>query len=290
MNPFALHGPAFLVFYAMVGISALLLQYLWSRSREISSAARMKLSDPYQIAYLRGGSEEALRVAAVALMERKLLNASGRMLTAEPGAEDRVDSPIEKAVLHLYREPRKADVMGSTSAGEETFATYQAELVQHGLLAGPKSFATRLVPFSVCALIAAGTGALKLGIALSEGRKNIWFLIGMLAVFVVISVAIYRKRSTRSGGAMLSDLEGLFSPLRAKADSMPAGSASSEVAMLAAVFGIPALPEARFPGVYALQPEPSSDDNSSTRQNNSWGSSSRSSGSGSSGSGRGCGG
>jgi uncharacterized protein (TIGR04222 family) len=289
MNPFALHGPAFLAFYAVVGISALVLQYLWSRSREISSAAQLKLSGPYQIAYLRGGSEEALRVAAVTLMERKLLTASGRMLIAEPGAEARVDSPVERAVLHLYREPRKAEAMESSWAAEATFTAYQAELVEHGLLAGPKTFGSRMVPFCVCVLIVIGVGGLKLGIAISEGRKNIWFLIGMLAIFSLISIALYRKRGTRSGSAVLSDLEGLFWPLRAKADAMPTGSASSDVAMLAAVFGIAALPEARFPGVYALQPEPSNN-NSSSWNNNSWGSRSSGGGGRSSGGGRGCGG
>jgi|AraplaMF_Col_mMF_1032025.scaffolds.fasta_scaffold00126_45 uncharacterized protein (TIGR04222 family) len=287
MNPFALHGPAFLAFYAVVGISALVLQYLWSRSREISSAAQLKLSDPYQIAYLRGGSEEALRVAAVTLMERKLLTAGGRMLAAEPGAEERVDSPVERAVLQLYREPRKAEAMQSSAAAEDTFAAYRAELIRHGLLAGPKTFGVRLIPFCVCALIAAGTGVLKLGIAISEGRKNIWFLIGMLAIFSLISVALYRKRGTRSGNAMLSDLENLFRPLHANAETMPTGNASSDVAMLAAVFGIPALPEVRFPGVYALQPEPSTND-SSTLNNTRW--SSGSSGRSGGGSGRGCGG
>jgi len=86
---------------------------------------------------------------------------------------------------------------------------------------------------------------------------------------------------------MLSDLENLFRPLHANAETMPTGNASSDVAMLAAVFGIPALPEVRFPGVYALQPEPSTND-SSTLNNTRW--SSGSSGRSGGGSGRGCGG
>jgi uncharacterized protein (TIGR04222 family) len=288
MNPFALHGPAFLAFYAAVGIFALGLQYFWSRAREVSSVAQLKMTDPYLIAYLRGGSEDALRAAAMSLMERKLLTASGRMLVAEAGADEKVDSPVEKAVLQLYREPRKAEAMESSSAAADIFTRFQTELVQHGLLAGPKTFAVRLVPFCIAALIVIGTGLLKLGIALSEGRHNIWFLIGMLAVFSLISVALFRKRGTRSGSAVLGDLATMFYPLRAQAEASPIGSAGNDVAMLAAVFGIDALPETRFPGVYALQPEPSTSNNTST-----WNRSSRSSsggGSRSSGGGRGCGG
>jgi len=278
MNPFALHGPEFLAFYAAVGIFILVLQYCWSRARETREArSPSSMADPYLIAYLRGGSSDALQAAAMSLMERKLLNASGRMLTAETGAEAKVESPVEKAVLALYSQPRTADAMDSSVVAAATFEAYKAELVRYGLLAGPKTFALRFVPFCVCAAIILGVGLLKLGIALSEGRHNVLFLIGMLAVFFLFSMGLYRVRRTRAGSAVIGDLETTFAELRSRAAALPKESAGSDVAMLAAVFGIAALPEARFPGVYALQPEESKD-NSSSWTNRRWSRGSSSSG------------
>ena len=292
MNPFALHGPAFLAFYAAVGIAGLILQYVWSRARETrGAAAQPKMTDPYKIAFLRSGGSEALRVAALSLMERKLLTASGRMLVAEPGAEEKIDNPVEMAVLHLYRVPQTAEALDSSPRdAEAVFEGYRAELVRDGLLAGPTTFGLRLIPFGASALMVVGVGLLKLGIALSEGRHNVGYLMLMMVGFFLLSVLLYRSRNTRSGAAMLGDLEGMFRQLRAQADALPKGTAANEVALLGAVFGIAALPEARFPGVYALQPPPdTSNSNNSTWNNRSWSSGSSSSGR-SSGSGRGCGG
>lgn len=296
MNPFALHGPAFLAFYAAVGIFALVLQYVWSRANEAGAPPpKLKLTDPYQIATLRSGQGEALRVAAVALMDRKLLTANGRMLSAEPGAEEKVDNPVELAVLQLYREPRKADAMDANATAASVFEGYRAEFQREGLLANARIFGLRLIPFCVCALLVIGVGALKLFIALSEGRHNVGYLILMMLVFPLLSLMMFRKRGTRAGAAMVSDLETVFRELRGRADALPPGTASSELAMLAAVFGIAAISETRFPAIYALQPEPSTN-NSSSWNNNSWSSSSSSSsssgssGGSSRGSGSGCGG
>ncbi len=294
MNPFALHGPSFLFFYAVVGISALLLQFFWSRAKESGGIpSQSKMTDPYLIAYLRGDTSDALRVAAVSLMERKLLNASGRMLTAEPGAEDKVESPIEKAVLNRYHSPATAAALDSSAVAEATFQAYQAELVSHGLVAGPKTFGLRLVPFCVAAAMILGTGLAKVGIALSQGRHNVLYLIGMMIAFFLISLVLFRLRRTRAGSAMISDLQTMFEGLQARAEALPTGGAASEVAMVGAIFGIAALPETRFPGVYALKPEPSSTNDSSLWNNrdHGWsGSGSSSGGSSSRGSKLGCGG
>jgi uncharacterized protein (TIGR04222 family) len=279
MNPFALHGPAFLTFYGVVGVLAIVLQYCWSRAREAGGRpSALKMTDPYLIAYLRDGGGEALRVAAVLLMERKLLTASGRMLVAEAGAGEKAGNPVEKAVLELFRTPQTAEALDTDGTAASAFAAYQEELVRNGLLAGPKTFSLRLIPLGVSVALVAGVGLVKLGIALSEGRHNVLYLIGMLIVFVLLSVGLYFKRGTRAGAAMLSDLETMFRELWARAETLPKESDGNEVAMLAAIFGLGALPEARFPAVYALQIEESTS-NSSSLNNTSWSRSSSSGGS-----------
>ena len=64
MNPFDLPGPEFLLFYTIFSAVVLGGLVFWRRRAELSAApARIDLSDPYLIAYLRGGKKEVLRVA-----------------------------------------------------------------------------------------------------------------------------------------------------------------------------------------------------------------------------------
>ena len=68
MNPFMLTGFSFLAFYLVVGITIAWGLRRWIRNSESSDAAPMQnLTDPYLIAYLRAGENEAMRVATDAV-------------------------------------------------------------------------------------------------------------------------------------------------------------------------------------------------------------------------------
>lgn len=100
MNPFDLSGPEFLFFF--IGLSALAIVALvvTRKIAERSAAPKLDLSDPYLIAYLRGAEPETLRVAAVSLIDRGLLVATGTQLqAAEKASPDAVRRPIEKELL-----------------------------------------------------------------------------------------------------------------------------------------------------------------------------------------------
>ncbi|HEX2521692.1 MAG TPA: hypothetical protein VHP35_06150 [Terriglobia bacterium] len=60
MNPFDLTGPQFLVFYLAFGGCVLLALNFIRKARESSDNSKVTLTDPYLIAYLRGGKNEAL--------------------------------------------------------------------------------------------------------------------------------------------------------------------------------------------------------------------------------------
>ena len=77
MNPFELRGPEFLAFYAVFGLVVLGLLVLFRHAGEPEDSARVSISDPYLIAYLRGGRNEALRVVTMSLIERDLLKVEG---------------------------------------------------------------------------------------------------------------------------------------------------------------------------------------------------------------------
>ena len=86
MNPFDLGGINFLVFYLVVGIAVVWGVFIWIDKSETSDGPpAQNMTDPYLIAYLRSGENEALRVATVALLDRGLLIARGEKLQAKSG-------------------------------------------------------------------------------------------------------------------------------------------------------------------------------------------------------------
>ena len=81
MNPFELTGFSFLGFYVLLGIAVIWGLRAWIRHLETADAPpAQNMTDPYLIAHLRSGENEALRVATVALLDRGLLVAEGETL------------------------------------------------------------------------------------------------------------------------------------------------------------------------------------------------------------------
>jgi len=253
INPFSLHGAAFLAFYAVLGGVGLLCQHLWNRARENSGLMpQLNMTDPYQIAYLRGGADQALNIAAVSLIDRGLLSGGDAMLVAERGATDLVRRPIEKAILELYRTASSAADMRRSARCLAACVEYERTLQDFGLVADQKVFNQRLMPL-VIVLVALGfVGFLKIEMALADGR-DFGFLIVLMIALGVGAFWMFRRHRTARGDAMLADLQDLFSRLRDRADSLRQGGATNEAALLAAVYGVDKLPADRFPGTKPLR-------------------------------------
>ncbi len=255
MNPFALHGPAFLAFYAVVGVVGIGIQFFWTRLQEsLGFMPQLQMTDPYQIAYLRGGRAEALRVAAFSLLDRGLLQGGRTTLVAEQGAHKQVRRPIEKAVLEVFRSPGRVGDLESDARAIEACRQYRDTLEDFGLVAGGATFMRRLPPLLIAAIAVVFVGMLKLAIALSEGRHNIGFLILMMIAFSALAILIFRRHRTKRGDDMMADLKTMFGRLRARADTLREGGATNEAALLAAVFGLSELSPGRFPAMRALLP------------------------------------
>jgi uncharacterized protein (TIGR04222 family) len=99
MNPFDLSGSAFLVFYVGVAVIVIIAVKLVIDEAERGAPRALSLSDPYQIAWLRGGTREAARIAVLALTDRGLLLVSGDNLVNLSQPQSFVREPIESAVL-----------------------------------------------------------------------------------------------------------------------------------------------------------------------------------------------
>lgn len=247
-NPFLLQGFDFLLFYFVFSISINwgVRRWIYARETDGTLAAPQLASDPYKIAYLRGGEHEALKVATIALVDRGLLIADEENLTSKPGAVDLVNRSIEKAILTRYRNQGDAEAIFTDAAALAACDEYRETLARQGLLVGPAVYRMRLLPVLLGIFSLLGVAAIKIAIAFSQGRHNVLFLVALAAGFSLCVYTAYGKRATRRGEAMLADLKLLFARLQRRAGTIPRGGQSNEVALLAAVFGIAALQASQF--------------------------------------------
>ena len=159
--------------------------------------------------------------------------------------------------------------LATTVLGNDTLvaccAEYERRLTALGLLPDRERKTTRRRLLGAALLVLVGVSAAKIVVALSRGRTNVLFLAVLTLVASVAAMTIAMPRLTSRGRALLADLRRLFARLRERAPRLAPGGASADAALLAAVFGIAALPTA-FAYAQALYPKAAS-------TNSSWSSS-----------------
>ena len=170
MNPFALAGPQFLLFYlAFTAATAFVLARV-RRSAEAGEPGRVSLTDPYAIAYLRGGPNEALRVASVSLADRGLLVASGTTLEAKKDAHSR--NPLEAALLAKFHEFGAASAIFTDKALLAATEPIRASLTGLGLLPSPADNRARVRMYLIALGVLWAVAGARFLQALSRGRQE----------------------------------------------------------------------------------------------------------------------
>ena len=260
MNPFDLTGPQFLLFYLVLSALVIIALAFLRRSAESPSTPRIDLSDPYLIAYLRGGEPEALRVATVSLIDRKLLVATGTQIKrADNASTASVRRPIEKELLRKFQHENEAKSIFEDHGLLATCKPYEQTLKAARLLPNESMERGRMTRLGVACFILGGIAVAKILIALERGHTNIWFLVILMGVAIFLAVKFSFPRLTESGKAMLADLQNLYSGLKDRALFLQPGGATIEPMMLAAVFGVAALEGANFSFTKILFPRASKD-------------------------------
>jgi uncharacterized protein (TIGR04222 family) len=255
MNPFNLPGPQFLVFYMGLGLLALAALALSRQLFEAGEGTRVSLSDPYLIAYLRGGRNEALRVATVSLVDRGLLSVDGNSLKAtDPAAARLVRRPIEKAMLARFELAAAADSVFTDPQLEESTDELRRGLERAGLIPDAATRRARQGRAVLAIGLLGSVAVVKLFVALARGRHNVGFLIGLAVLFAVAAWAVAHRPRTARGDALLADLRTLFGGLKERAATLRSGGATAEAVLLAAVFGLGALPSLEYAYARALYP------------------------------------
>jgi uncharacterized protein (TIGR04222 family) len=247
MNPFDLSGPSFLVFYICVALIVVIALKLVIDGAEGGAPPALPLSDPYQIAWLRGGTPEAARIAVLSLTDRGLLAVSGDNLVNSSHAQPVVREPIESAILARCRPFGTAAtaVLGDPGV-ERACAPYRARLERLQLMPDAAMRAQRYRAFTIASAILFGIALAKIVIAFGRNRYNVGFLLILTAIALGLVWLLVRRRRTHLGNRMLKDLQRLFRALRQRAATIRAGAMTSDAMLLAAVFGISALPATGF--------------------------------------------
>ena len=148
MNPFDLSGPQFLVFYIGIALIVVIAMKLAIDMGEGGAPPALPLGDPYQIAWLRGGTPEAARIAVLSLIDRSLLVVDLDDLVIPNPVRSFVLQPIESAILARCAGSRTAatDVLNDPAV-EQACASYQAQLEQMQL--APDAELEKLIPTRV---------------------------------------------------------------------------------------------------------------------------------------------
>jgi uncharacterized protein (TIGR04222 family) len=176
MNPFDLRGPEFLLFYIVLSVVVIAAVVFLRMMSETSETPRLDMSDPILIAYLRGGEAEALRVAAVSLIDRGLLVCSGTQLkTAANARPDSVRRPVEKALLEKYVVSGEAASMFNDPKLKAACIQYEDTLKSVRLLPDESVTQARMMRFIFALVVLGGVGLVKLVLAFQRGRSNVFF-------------------------------------------------------------------------------------------------------------------
>ncbi len=269
-NPFNLHGPEFLVFYVSTALAVNILIRLWIGLKENGGDLaetrqqfeNAKLTDPYEIAYLRGGSNEALRIASVALIDRGLLTVDAsndyRLKTRDNRCVELANKPIERWLLLECLLPRKVTDLFSRPGLISACKQYQHKLEHLELIPNAHQMARRRSITLIGTLALVGLALAKIVIALSRGRHNIIFLVILCAVATYFALKARERRRTGKGDRFLDDLKSLFSGLKVRAKFMQNGGVTNELALLTATFGLSAASPENFPFIRKIYKKSSS--------------------------------
>jgi uncharacterized protein (TIGR04222 family) len=281
-------GPQFLILFVAICVAVYVFVTVVIGIGEAGFPAERRIRDPYLIAYLRGDTDEVIRVATLALLLRGLLKAADSELRTVDSSElDRAAVPIEKALLTACREGASPAQILHNTAIRAAANQYHNRLIEAGLIPGETAESLRQRTVLIGIAVVVTVAAAKIAVALSTGHSNILFLVILAGIAVAVLFSKLNERLTRRGRATLRELRTLFASLKSRVNALPA-SAIPEATLLAAVFGV-YVPPGMAQGAWGkIFPPPST--NSSTGYDTSSSGSTCSSSGGCGGGGGGCGG
>lgn len=232
MNPFDLDGPRFLLFYLCFAPAAILFwRLLWIFGTRRSDAS--VLVDPIEIAYLRGGPREAIRVAVLGLIERDIIERPSDIIVRTNAKTMRTNpsmNPIERALATHLIDGHSAENTAREQKLHAELTPWRTKLERLGFIDRTGLLSLRLWLFLATLATLLGVSGSKIAIAYARGHSNFFFLIVMTLIAAIVAQRVwFRSRTTTAGRQVLASLQSLHQQAK------PSGVA--EVMLQAAVFG-----------------------------------------------------
>lgn len=216
MNPLDMTGPEFLAFYVPYGLIVLLFarvaRALMVRTSPPPEDARWapgsypQEGDAYAIALLRAGIPEAVRTLLSRLAGLGWIRIDGQKVRALSSSNaERQLQPMELAAWRAVGQGAPVNITQAQALVEQAvrpqLQEIQRELGEQGLAPGPKRRSALQMLRFVTWLAVVGLGLAKLWVALDRGRSNVGFLIVLLVVFWVTTLAALKPPLRTSAGA-----------------------------------------------------------------------------------------
>jgi uncharacterized protein (TIGR04222 family) len=237
-NPLDWNGQDFIALYLGLMLAVLVVSLLlrrWLRRRAEPPLRHVGALDPYEIAYLAGGSSRALDAAVAELHRRGVLewdSARGQLrATGEPA---RLDPPLAAVAAALA---------GATSPGAGQRAAYRAlepvrdGLERRGLWLSAGAARRSGWPAALPALALLAFGAAKIAIGMSRDRPVLFLVIlSVITALLALSMFAAAARPTRAGAAEFEKARRLHpapDDLRRRPDQLALAVALGGTAILA---------------------------------------------------------
>lgn len=251
-NPIAnMYGPTFLLFYG--SIIGLTLFGCWVGIRLLDHTGSLPAllvpskPDPYEIAYLRGGEIEVIRVTIFELIQRGYLQRiedSDQIQRTLDHPNVQSLPPIARQLFDGFSSPSETQkiLQGEVPPQlKESCRFYEQRLHSEQLLTSPEiRGGVRLIGL-LGALIIVGLGGYKLLVALANGRFNVGFLVIMgIVALIVLLLICQTPRLSQRGKTYLKQLslafDGLKQPMPTLAVNTP--EVNPNLALAIGLFGV----------------------------------------------------
>jgi uncharacterized protein (TIGR04222 family) len=253
MGPFELRGPEFLLFYAV--FAAVVLAALYWMRLLAEPRTSVRLTDPYLIAYLRGGDTEAVRVAALALVDRRLLaivkDHEEFTLRSAPGAFKIVTHPLECEVLKAFDGDKSLNHAIQHVRLGRAIRAYESELEARQRV----DYQTNpggVIRFGIGVALLLVVSVIKVAIGFSRNRPvSFLVLLTLFSLFAAYRICFGEWLSAHA--RVLEDLQSLFQQARSRATWFRPGANTGELVAIAAVYGLDEIPASAIPYVADLR-------------------------------------
>ena len=257
LNPFDLAGPEFLGFYVGLGVIVFGLLLVALRLHRRGTGSLRLPRDPYEAAYLRGGSRGVAEVAALALVAKSLVRIADGTARLErtSAAQDGELRDVESVALLEIESGAGISRLTASPRFRTEVDTIVAGLQRSGHLMSPSALRGWRTAVGVAAFVLLGTATTKLFLALARGHTNVLLLIALAATFGLLLRKFHRHAATTDGHSTRRALRALFRTGKPVLATSAGLRDDRETLFTAAVLGITGGPFTRLLGLGYRNPD-----------------------------------